>query len=220
MVGSEVEPFAKTGGLADVLGALPRALVRLGHEVTVVMPRYRGITAGSIVGRIPVPLGADRRETDFLSTAVDGVRVVFVDRPEYYDRPTLYGTATADYEDNAERFAFLALATVAWMAATGDGYDVVHTHDWQTGLVPALLLRTAAGAGMVLAVVSFGLAAVATYRKLAYGVSVQGWTSLFAGIMLVGGLLLVSVGIIGEYLIRIIETSEAKPTYFVRRRSG
>jgi starch synthase len=141
MVGSEVDPFAKTGGLADVLGALPRALVRLGHDVTVLMPRYRGITAGDVAARIAVPLGAARLETDFRATVRDGVQVVFVDRPEYYDRPMLYGTATADYEDNAERFAFLAFATVAWMAGTGDGYDVVHTHDWQAGLVPALLAR-------------------------------------------------------------------------------
>lgn len=108
-------------------------------------------------------------------------------------------------------------------AAGRSGYTVRKLFRLFSNLIinnSSLLLRTAAGAGMVLAVVSFGLAAIATYRKLAYGVSVQGWTSLFAGIMLVGGLLLVSVGIIGEYLIRIIETSEAKPTYFVRRRSG
>lgn len=83
----------------------------------------------------------------------------------------------------------------------------------------SMLLRAAAYAGMVLAAVSFGLAALATYRKLVYGVAVQGWTSLFAAIMMIGGLLLVSVGIVGEYLIRIIETTEAKPTFFVRRRS-
>ena len=84
----------------------------------------------------------------------------------------------------------------------------------------SILLRVAALAGMAFAVLSFGLAAIVIYRKLAHDVSVQGWTSLFAATMLMGGLLLVSVGIIGEYLIRIIATSEAKPTYFVRRRSG
>jgi len=83
----------------------------------------------------------------------------------------------------------------------------------------SILLRVAALAGMAFAALSFGLAAVVIYRKLAHDISVQGWTSLFAATMLMGGLLLVSVGIIGEYLIRIIATSEAKPTYFVRRRS-
>lgn len=83
----------------------------------------------------------------------------------------------------------------------------------------SMLLRAAAYTGMVLAVVSFSLAGLVTYEKLAHGIAVQGWTSLFAALMLIGGLLLVSVGIVGEYLIRIIETSEAKPTYFVRQRA-
>jgi glycosyltransferase involved in cell wall biosynthesis len=84
----------------------------------------------------------------------------------------------------------------------------------------SILLRAAAYAGVLLALVSFGLAATVIYRKLAHDITVQGWASLFAAIMLIGGLLLVSVGIIGEYLIRIIESSEERPTYFVRRRSG
>jgi glycosyltransferase involved in cell wall biosynthesis len=84
----------------------------------------------------------------------------------------------------------------------------------------SMLLRAAAYAGLLLAVTSFSLALLVTYEKIAHGIAVQGWTSLFAALMLIGGLLLVSVGIVGEYLIRIIETSEAKPTYFVRRRAG
>jgi len=84
----------------------------------------------------------------------------------------------------------------------------------------SMLLRAAAGMGMLLAAVSFSLAAVVIYRKFVHDIAIQGWTSLFAAIMLIGGLLLVSFGIVGEYLIRIIETTEAKPTYFVRRRSG
>jgi dolichol-phosphate mannosyltransferase/undecaprenyl-phosphate 4-deoxy-4-formamido-L-arabinose transferase len=83
----------------------------------------------------------------------------------------------------------------------------------------SILLRVAAYVGLVFAVVSFSLAGLVIYRKLIHGIAVAGWASLFAAIMLIGGLLLVSVGIIGEYLIRIIESSEAKPTYFVRRRA-
>jgi glycosyltransferase involved in cell wall biosynthesis len=82
----------------------------------------------------------------------------------------------------------------------------------------SMLLRAAAFAGAGLAVVSFSLAAMVTYEKIVHGIAVQGWTSLFAALLLIGGVLLVSVGVVGEYLIRIIETSEAKPTYFVRRR--
>jgi len=121
MVASEAQPFAKTGGLADVIGALPRALVRLGHHVDVVLPRYRGIT---------VP------EAD-----AGGVRVVFVDRPAYYDRDDLYGAGGRDYPDNAERFHYLARAALKWAAVQPHRYDVLHGHDWQAGLVPVLLDR-------------------------------------------------------------------------------
>jgi glycosyltransferase involved in cell wall biosynthesis len=83
----------------------------------------------------------------------------------------------------------------------------------------SILLRTAAWSGMIFAFGSFTLAAIVIYRKLASGIAVEGWASLFAGMMLIGGLILISIGIVGEYLIRIIESSEARPTYFVRRRA-
>ena len=141
MVASEVAPFAKTGGLADVLGALPRALTRLGHDVEVVMPRYRGVTAGDRVGRITVRLGDRDMEAGVHAIASDGVRTVFVDQPGYFDRDGLYGEGGRDYEDNAERFAFLAHAAVRWTALTGARYDVVHGHDWQAGALAALVAR-------------------------------------------------------------------------------
>ena len=144
MVGSEAVPFAKTGGLADVLGSLPRALTRLGHEVDVVMPRYRGITAGEPAGRVAVPLGAQVTEAEVFATTADGVRTLFIDHPGYFDRDYLYGTSGHDYADNAERFAFLARAALEW-AASGPPYDVIHGHDWQAGLVPVLLRFAFAG---------------------------------------------------------------------------
>jgi dolichol-phosphate mannosyltransferase/undecaprenyl-phosphate 4-deoxy-4-formamido-L-arabinose transferase len=84
----------------------------------------------------------------------------------------------------------------------------------------SLLLRGVAAAGILFAFSSFVLAAIVIYRKLADKVAVQGWTSLMAAVLLTGGLLLVSVGIMGEYLIRIIQSAEARPTYFVRRRAA
>jgi len=141
MVASEVAPFAKTGGLADVLGALPRALTRLGHEVEVVMPRYRGVTAGDRVGRITVRLGDRDMEAGVHAIASEGVRTVFVEHPGYFDRDGLYGEDGRDYEDNAERFAFLAHAAIRWTALTGARYDVVHGHDWQAGALAALVGR-------------------------------------------------------------------------------
>jgi len=140
MVASESVPFAKTGGLADVIGALPRALARLGHDVDVMMPRYRGLR-GELVTRMPVALGAQVADAGIFSVTADGARTLFVDRPEYFDRDYLYGTGGHDYPDNAERYAFLCQAAVNWAASGVHRYDVVHAHDWQAGLVPVLSTR-------------------------------------------------------------------------------
>jgi len=154
-VASEAVPFAKTGGLADVIGALPDAVARLGHDVDVVMPRYRGVAAGEERGNVTVRLNGqtadariwiadDRgpRERDAADHSRQGrVRNVFVDYPPYYDRDFLYGTAGQDYPDNPERFAFLAVAALEWAASAAEPLDVVHSHDWQAGLVP-MLMRT------------------------------------------------------------------------------
>jgi len=153
-VASEAVPFAKTGGLADVIGALPTAVARLGHDVDVVMPRYRGVTAGEDRGQVTVRLNGQTADAriwiaenraqhgrDAADSRPGRVRTVFVDYPPYYDRDFLYGTAGQDYPDNPERFAFLAVAALEWAASAAERVDVVHGHDWQTGLVP-MLLRT------------------------------------------------------------------------------
>ncbi len=113
MVASEVHPFAKTGGLADVLGALPRALVKLGHQVDVVMPRYRGITAGSSIGQVTVSLGGQVDVVDVSAVIDHGVRYVFIAHAGYFEREYLYGAASRDYPDNPERFAFLSQAALS-----------------------------------------------------------------------------------------------------------
>ena len=139
MVASEAVPFAKTGGLADVAGALPRALARLGHDVEVVIPRYRGVTAGERVGRITVTLGTQPLDAGVFAVSADGVRTIFIDQPAYFDRDGIYGSQGQDFADNPERFAFLAHAALRWAALTGARYDVIHAHDWQAGLVPVIL---------------------------------------------------------------------------------
>lgn len=141
MVASEAVPFAKTGGLADVVGALPHALARLGHHVDVVIPRYRGTTAGDQVGRVTVALGGQVADAAVWVSTGDGVRTIFIDHPAYYDRDFLYGAGGHDYADNAERFAFLSAAALNWAATASESYAIVHTHDWQTGLVPVLMKR-------------------------------------------------------------------------------
>lgn len=140
MVASEALPFAKTGGLADVLGSLPLALGRLGHAVTVVMPRYRGVNAGLPVDRFDIPFREGPLEAGIWEVPVAGnVRMVFVDSPELYDREALYGTGNDDYADNPRRFAFLARAALEFAGRQDAAPDIIHAHDWQAGLVPVYL---------------------------------------------------------------------------------
>jgi starch synthase len=143
LVASEATPFAKTGGLADVAGSLPAALERLGCDVTLVMPAYRevfskGHSPGPTGVAFEVPIGARRLPARILEGRLPGtqVPVFFVANDDCFDRPTLYGGAE-DYPDNAERFIFFSRAALEIAARQDRPYDVIHCHDWQTGLVPA-----------------------------------------------------------------------------------
>jgi starch synthase len=140
LIGSEALPFSKTGGLADVLGALPSALARLGWRVTVVSPRYRGVTAGTVVERMPVSVGAQSFSVGYFEAPLpDGARALLIDVPELYDRDHLYNVGNVDYADNPRRFALLARAALEWIVRRGERVDVVHAHDWQAGLAPVYL---------------------------------------------------------------------------------
>jgi starch synthase len=143
MVGSEAQPFAKTGGLADVLGALPKALMRLGHTVDLVIPLYRGISVGHPTGNVRVALGGQVDDAQIHAVEDEGLRTIFIGHAAYFDREFLYGAAERDYPDNPERFAFFCQAALDWAASTGQPYDVIHAHDWQAGLIPVLLERAA-----------------------------------------------------------------------------
>lgn len=130
-------PFLKTGGLADVSAALPKALAGLGHRVTVVLPRHAGIpfAPGDFVGAADIPLdGAPRRAGFHRTRTPAGVDVVFVEYPPFYDRPSPYGQP-----DDRLRYAFLARAALEYFRHLGDRPDVFHAHDWQAGLVPVYL---------------------------------------------------------------------------------
>ena len=145
MVASEAAPFAKTGGLADVAGALPQAVARLGHHIDVVMPKYRGIDAGTPVAQVRVPLGGQVADAGILAIERQGTRVLFVAHPGYFDRDYLYGAVGHDYPDNPERFAFLCRAALEWASYHG-AYDVFHGHDWQAGLLPVIQRQMASPA--------------------------------------------------------------------------
>ena len=139
---SEGVPFSKTGGLADVVGALPRALASMGHQVSVYLPRYRQTKltdAQTVVPSITIPFD-DRYRFCSVVTGGNhsGVRSYFVDYPPFFDRESLYGTSAGDYPDNAERFALFSRAVIEASKILGVP-QVFHCHDWQSALVPVLL---------------------------------------------------------------------------------
>jgi len=143
LVASEAAPFAKTGGLADVAGALPGALARIGCDVTLVIPAYRevfskGIPIEATDMVFDVPIGARRLAARVLRSRLPGSQatVLLVGNDACFDRPTLYGGAE-DYADNAERFIFFSRAALEIGGRQERPFDIIHCHDWQTGLVPA-----------------------------------------------------------------------------------
>ena len=144
MVASEAAPFAKTGGLADVIGSLPPALHDLGHEVRLIMPWYRSVrdVTGNLrlnQRQLLITMGNQVYRVGFRTGDLRGVPVYFIDVPELYDRPELYGEQGQDYPDNAERFGLLSRAALELVRQITFVPDVIHAHDWQAGLVPVFL---------------------------------------------------------------------------------
>jgi starch synthase len=142
---SESAPLAKTGGLADVVGALPRELVKLGHQVTVYLPFYariRRLIEGepkTAVRSITIPFSHYNRFVGVVDGGKrEGVQYFFIDCPELFDRKDLYGPPGADYADNAERFGLFCRAVIEASKLLGVP-DVFHVHDWQAALIPVYL---------------------------------------------------------------------------------
>ncbi|RPJ03339.1 MAG: glycogen synthase, partial [Candidatus Aminicenantes bacterium] len=147
---SEVIPYAKTGGLADVAGALPKFLAGLGADVRVFMPLYREVRKKNLpLERVLddsfLDMGGEKLTYAVFAHRADGVTVFFIDRPEFFDRDQLYGTAAGDYPDNGERFGFFCRAALETMRETGFSPDIIHGHDWQSALTFAYLRTTYAG---------------------------------------------------------------------------
>jgi starch synthase len=182
-VASECVPFAKTGGLADVVGALPLALAARGHDVRVVLPRYR-VTKRHATSPLPlaleVPMGGGsvfcgvheaklERPKRVAPLAAAGpqpsARVYLLEHDELYDRDGIYGDARGDFGDNLRRYALLSRGALRLADTLGFVPDVVHCHDWQTGLVPVYLDTLEQGGPNARA------ASVFTVHNLAY----QGW---------------------------------------------
>lgn len=143
---SEVAPFAKTGGLADVCGALPIDLARAGHQLAVIAPAYRqvktsGLPIEPLGVKFDIPIGNKIVRGRLLRGLLPGseVPVYFVEQDEYFDRPEMYRLKGEDYKDNCERFVFFCRAALESIRLLHLEVDLFHCHDWQTALIPAYL---------------------------------------------------------------------------------
>lgn len=134
-VSSEAVPYAKTGGLADVSGALPLELEKLGHNVILIMPYYQVIKKKNL----PVKKIA---ENAYVTNAGRNLHVYFIENDEYFDRPELYGTPQGDYPDNAMRFGYFCKAVLELLPKINFHPEIIHTNDWQTAMIPFFLKTT------------------------------------------------------------------------------
>ncbi|HJT57260.1 MAG TPA: glycogen/starch synthase, partial [Ktedonobacteraceae bacterium] len=137
MLAAEAVPFAKVGGLADVVGALPKALQNLGHDVRVVMPRYGQINTERfklepVVEALTVQMSSFQEQVSVLQGNIgNGIPVYFIDAPRYFDRENIYG-----YTDDGERFILFCRAALEALRALDWSPNIIHCNDWQTGIVP------------------------------------------------------------------------------------
>lgn len=143
-VASEVSPFAKTGGLADVAGSLPRALKKKGHDVRIIMPLYRCVEAGDFTIKkarkgVEITLNNVMRKGLLRQTSMAEIPVYLFENREFFHRSELYGTSTGDYPDNSLRFGFFCHGVVDILKRMDFRPDIIHCHDWQTALIPVLL---------------------------------------------------------------------------------
>jgi starch synthase len=145
MVAPEANPFARSGGLAEVVSALAWTLVKMGHQVAVVLPLYRQVReAGhpitSTGQTLSIPLSLKTLSAEIFTSQVDpNLNFYFIGQDALFNREGLYGTAYGDFDDNGERFIFFSRAVVEMIDALELEFDVVHAHEWQTGLVPVYL---------------------------------------------------------------------------------
>ena len=154
---SEVHPYSKSGGLADMVGALAKALGRARHQVGLVTPLYRGIRERFPELRrldygLSVPLGREWADAQVWTLEPSqGLTIYFIDRAEFYDRPALYTEGGVDYPDNAARYIFFSKCVAHLARYLPWRPELVHVHDWQVGLVPLLILHQRAHEGWNLA---------------------------------------------------------------------
>jgi len=145
LAASEVYPYAKTGGLADIAGSLPKALKQLGHDIRVIMPKHKCVAQCPLGIRpmgldVTIPIGGTLKKGFLYTGNLNGdVPVYFVGNESYFSRDPIYGTRHGDYPDNAERFIFFCRSVLEVCKSIGFQPDIIHCNDWQTGLIPTYL---------------------------------------------------------------------------------
>ncbi len=181
---TEAVPFCKTGGLGDVCGSLPLELARLGHEPTIILPAFRqALNSGQPIEstgvRLDIPIGRKTVSGTLLRSRLPGsdVPVYLVHQPQYYDRPELYRENGHDYKDNCERFVFFCRAVLETVTQLDLGTELLHCHDWTSGLVPAYLKTELAGIPPYDAIRS-----VLTIHNIAYQGNFWHWDMELTGI--------------------------------------
>ena len=137
-VASEGLPFIKTGGLADVIGSLPKILVNRGYDVRVVLPLYQGIIDKHFeklekFSTVQIRSGWINQPASYYYSNVDGVKYYFVEHQGYFERSSLYG-----YADDGERFSFFQRAALDLLYVIDWFPEIIHTHDWHTGMIPLM----------------------------------------------------------------------------------
>lgn len=145
MVASECVPYVKVGGLADVVGTLPKYLKKLGHDVRIIIPKYRSIDGKKydlqpLPYQLKVNVGKDTEKFRLKhGFNEDGIEVYFIENMRYFNRPGIYGDGNSDYGDSRERYIFFCRAALEATKAIMFRPDIIHCHDWQTGLIAAYL---------------------------------------------------------------------------------
>jgi starch synthase len=181
---TEAVPLCKTGGLGDVCGSLPLELVKLGHEPIVIMPAFRqALNSGRPIEttglRFNIPIGRKTVAGTLLRSTLPGDRVLvyLVHQPQYYDRPELYREGGHDYKDNCERFVFFCRSALEAIQQLDLGTELVHCHDWQTGLIPVYLKTELCGVPPY-----DSIASVLTIHNIAYQGNFWHWDMELTGI--------------------------------------
>jgi starch synthase len=217
-VTTELAPYVKVGGLADVSAALPKTLKALGHRITIVMPRYAAFDeSGLLMARRLTPLRIMLGETTYEVTIYDGrlsshVDLALIDAPSLFDRPGVYGERGEDYPDNPLRFAVLSRAAAELARQRfGDGspFDIVHANDWPTALVPKYLKNLGVTTPVVLTI--HNVAHQGVFPKDVLPKLGLGWEDFTVnGIEFYGSVNLLKQGIISADLVTTVSPTYAR----------